>query len=791
MSSRSSKYNELLKSSSDIEEDKAYALMGELVRFADSAGSFTDSEGNVVRIADHIYVVGGAVRNFVIGQPVKDIDIVIDAMSISTRRIARDAKWLAELIIKKAPPNAEITQTSNQYGVEILHVHGTWLVGQTDLRGQDIEIAFARSESYADGGWKPEEVSAATIEEDAKRREFTFNTLLWSFSDLADHGPSEEIIQDPLGNGLDDLRNNIIDTPLSPEKTFEDDASRMMRAMKFQFKYGFEISERVQSAIKNNPEFLRNVPTEILYGLLTTTILNQPTYKQALEEMKQNNILPELVSILKSDNSFRTSMRNWVEKTRDLTYLFNLLDYGLPFGDSVNFLNESEQQMLRSNVLSMQSDRQADYLTSLRNIGNAIKDKKFFMRAFDIVSEDIGFSKRDIPLFRTQFYSKVAKEILLEDPSLMDRPEEIKEKMTSKLLELSNGNMDKESFTNNYPIIKRASVSNPFDFEIPGSGGTVYLFDMDDTLFWTPEWHSIVSTSDAGEAVSVNMDYPNVFHKALKLVSEINDDYKLLLRKDKKGRIADDLVESFPSEIGKLRLVKEVVDIAHLGKKDQIIFVLSDEKGPVAIPVLKKYFSNRTLSSIDMRGRYAEGKALIAGDNQFYEAPETLGTVANDEILSIYKSVPNPMVLTARKSAPRMQEGIRARLAKAGAQDPAAVFTNPGHMSSGNYKGHVIGQIAQQPAVLSVVFYDDNLKYINAVKKVLEEEYTPEDAAKVTVHLVGTELKPDGGGLVAMASYEAYLKNLIAVANSLDKKGLLCEADQVDEIINKLQSSRR
>ena len=61
-----------------------------LVKTAESAGVFVNSSGEQVRVSDHIYVVGGAVRNFVIGAPVKDIDIVIDAIALSTRRAKRE-----------------------------------------------------------------------------------------------------------------------------------------------------------------------------------------------------------------------------------------------------------------------------------------------------------------------------------------------------------------------------------------------------------------------------------------------------------------------------------------------------------------------------------------------------------------------------------------------------------------------------------------------------------------------------------------------------------------------------
>jgi hypothetical protein len=65
----------------------------------------------------------------------------------------------------------------------------------------------------------------------------------------------------------------------------------------------------------------------------------------------------------------------------------------------------------------------------------------------------------------------------------------------------------------------------------------------------------------------------------------------------------------------------------------------------------------------------------------------------------------------------------------------------------------------------------------------------PQDAEKVSVHMVETDQKP--GQLTVTSSHKSYLKDLIAIANNLDKKGLLSEADHLDAIIKKLQTPRR
>lgn len=787
------------KVSADIEQEKAYALLGILTKLADSLGTVPISETESVRVADHIYVVGGAVRNFIIGQPVKDIDMVIDALALSSRRIKRDAKWFADLIIKNAPSSAQISQASNDYGVEILHIHGDWEVSGLNVRGQEIEIAFARKESYASGGYKPEQVEKATIEEDARRREFTFNTLLWSLSDLNDHGPSEEIVQDPLGVGLRDLKDNVMDTPLSPEQTFEDDASRMMRTMKFQFKYGFEPSQRVKDAIRNNPEFLRNVPAELLYVLLTTTILNQDTYKQALEEMYQNNMLSELIRIMKSNEAFRSSIARWVRDNKDLDYLFNLLDYELPLDDQVRFLSDEDKAQARINISNMSPEVQEKYLQSLKNVGFAIKDKSFFMKAFEFARNEVGLGKRDIPLFRADYYEIAARSLLLEDPSLIDDPEKLKSMILEKIsIENQSKDISKESVLNNIKDITRKSgamkkegqVTNPFDIFIPQLNGEVYIFDMDDTLFWSPEWHTIVETNDNDDAVSVDMNFPNTFHKAVSFIEEVNQDYINVIKKNKKGELQKDLIDSYEQEIGKLRLIQRVVDIPILGKEDQVVFVLSREDGSaVDVITLKKYFSSKRLKAFDTRGKYVEGVAVIAGDATFYKSPRTLGHIPNEEILNIYKEHnDNAVVLTARETTEGMQSGIIERIESVGAEPPLIVFTKPMGLSGGEYKAHVIGQIAQQDSVTSIRFYDDNLRYVNAVTDILQVTYGPDVFSKVNIYRVNVAGKPEESTF-AKLSCERSVKMfdaLIKAANKLDIMGLNIEANRLDSIISKI-----
>ena len=136
---------------------------------------FLSEAARKLGVGQHVYVVGGAVRNFVIKQPIKDIDIVIDSLALGR---GRDSVWFAKNLQKAIPVSTNVTV--NNYGVALLNIKGDWEIGGVNLKGEDIEIANARKESYggeAGKGYKPHMVEPATIEEDVLRREFTFNCM--------------------------------------------------------------------------------------------------------------------------------------------------------------------------------------------------------------------------------------------------------------------------------------------------------------------------------------------------------------------------------------------------------------------------------------------------------------------------------------------------------------------------------------------------------------------------------------------------------------------------------------
>ncbi len=179
-----------------------------------------------------IYVVGGFVRDKLMGKTVKDIDFVVvgDAM-----RFADQLKKDLHLRTLVRFPR-----------------FGTFMAR---YYGYELEFVNARSESYKKNSRKPV-TKPADLKSDLSRRDFTINTLAMPL-DPARFG---EIID--VYNGKKDIEKGIIRTPLEPEQTFSDDPLRMMRAIRFATRFHFKIEPRTYEAIKKTSERLSIISQE-------------------------------------------------------------------------------------------------------------------------------------------------------------------------------------------------------------------------------------------------------------------------------------------------------------------------------------------------------------------------------------------------------------------------------------------------------------------------------------------------------------------------------------------------
>lgn len=163
------------------------------------------------------------------------------------------------------------------------------------FRYQDIELEFvgARKESYSEDSRKPH-VEDGTLEDDQKRRDFTINTLAISMNKET----FGELI-DPF-NGIEDLKNGIIRTPLEPNITYSDDPLRMMRAIRFAAQLNFVIEEKSFQAIIDNAHRLEIVSFErVMDEFQKIMMTDKPSFGLSLLEKAGllQYILPELIAL--------------------------------------------------------------------------------------------------------------------------------------------------------------------------------------------------------------------------------------------------------------------------------------------------------------------------------------------------------------------------------------------------------------------------------------------------------------------------------------------------------------
>lgn len=230
----------------------------------------------VSEVADSInqetYVVGGFVRDYLLGRGrKKDIDFVTVGNGILL------AKELSKSL-------------GNTSQVSVFKRFGTAM-----FRYQDIELEFvgARKESYSEDSRKPH-VEDGTLEDDQKRRDFTINTLAISMN----KDTFGELI-DPF-NGIEDLKNGIIRTPLEPNVTYSDDPLRMMRAIRFAAQLNFVIEEESFQSIIDNAYRLEIVSFErVMDEFQKIMMTEKPSIGLSLLEKAGllQYILPELIAL--------------------------------------------------------------------------------------------------------------------------------------------------------------------------------------------------------------------------------------------------------------------------------------------------------------------------------------------------------------------------------------------------------------------------------------------------------------------------------------------------------------
>lgn len=275
----------------------------------------------IAKVAEHTntptYVVGGFVRDKILDRPTKDIDIVCVGDGIA----------LAHAVANALPGKTKVNFFKN--------------FGTAQFRFNDLDIEFvgARKESYSEHSRKPE-VSEGTLEDDQKRRDFTINALAVSLN-KEDYGK----LIDPF-NGIADMKEGIMRTPLDPDITFSDDPLRMMRCVRFATQLNYEIYPETYEALKRNAKRLKIISQERTTDELNKIMLT-PKPSRGFDILYKTGLLsiffPQMIALVgvdyiegkgHKDNFYHTLqvLDNVAEKSDDLWLRWSavLHDIGKP-----------------------------------------------------------------------------------------------------------------------------------------------------------------------------------------------------------------------------------------------------------------------------------------------------------------------------------------------------------------------------------------------------------------------------------------------------------------------------
>lgn len=226
-------------------------------------------------VADHLgvecYVVGGYVRDIFLERPSDDIDVVVVGSGIQV------ASELKKMLGKRAH----------------LSVFRNFGTAQVKFHDMEIEFVGARKESYSHDSRKPI-VENGTLEDDQNRRDFTINAMAICLN----KSRFGELV-DPF-NGIADLQDGIIATPLDPEITFSDDPLRMMRCIRFATQLNFQIEGETFRALENMADRIKIVSGERIEVELNK-IMMAPHPSIGFEYLQRSGllqrVLPELAAL--------------------------------------------------------------------------------------------------------------------------------------------------------------------------------------------------------------------------------------------------------------------------------------------------------------------------------------------------------------------------------------------------------------------------------------------------------------------------------------------------------------
>lgn len=225
----------------------------------------------------HVYAVGGSVRDLIMEKEIKDIDLVIDLPQGGVRF-------------------ANFCEQNGLTGkVVIYETYGTSMFHFKKFPDDEIECVMTRGEKYLDSGSRNPVTEFAPIMEDASRRDLTINALYYNIS--------KKKVEDLMGCGVQDIRDGVLRVPMEMvseqmvDHTFIDDPLRILRVLRFHTKLGFKISDETFNAMKRNVDRLSIITVERINTELCKILMSKNA-RQGIELINEigamKYVIPEL-----------------------------------------------------------------------------------------------------------------------------------------------------------------------------------------------------------------------------------------------------------------------------------------------------------------------------------------------------------------------------------------------------------------------------------------------------------------------------------------------------------------
>ena len=225
----------------------------------------------------HVYVVGGSVRDLIMEKEIKDIDLVIDLPQGGVRF-------------------ANFCERNGLTGkVVVYETYSTSMFHFNKFPDDEIECVMTRGEKYLDSGSRNPVTEFAPIMEDASRRDLTINALYYNIS--------KKKVEDLMGCGVQDIRDGVLRVPMEMvseqmvDHTFIDDPLRILRVLRFHTKLGFKISEKTFNAMKRNVDRLSIITVERINTELCKILMSKNA-RQGIELINEigamKYVIPEL-----------------------------------------------------------------------------------------------------------------------------------------------------------------------------------------------------------------------------------------------------------------------------------------------------------------------------------------------------------------------------------------------------------------------------------------------------------------------------------------------------------------